>query len=117
MCIWFTKCFAKILRHRHFELAPLQTEWVQAYPEMNITNPPKEMVVLTSSGEIYGGADAIVFLSQRIWWAWPVYLFSKLPGVMFLLRTGYQWVADHRKCGTKNSSCKLDRCESNEEIN
>ena len=39
----------------------------------------REMRVATGDGNIYGGAEAIVYLARQIWWAWPLYAAAKLP--------------------------------------
>ncbi|HKS30974.1 MAG TPA: MBOAT family protein, partial [Chthoniobacterales bacterium] len=60
--------------------------------------PLEEMDVLTSEGENIAGADAVIFLAQQIWWAWPVVLIAKLPGIHPVLERGYRWVAARRGC-------------------
>src|SRR5436309_25528 len=57
-----------------------------------------EMKVVTTTGEMLGGADAAVYLARHMWWAWPVWAVSRLPGVMAVLRRGYRWVAANRYC-------------------
>jgi predicted DCC family thiol-disulfide oxidoreductase YuxK len=64
----------------------------------------REMRVATAEGKIYGGAEAIVFLAQQIWWAWPLYAAAKLPGFPRLLDAGYRWFADRRTCSTATCS-------------
>jgi predicted DCC family thiol-disulfide oxidoreductase YuxK len=64
-----------------------------------------EMRVLTVSGHVLGGADALLYLahelgaSRRVWWPRPLTIVSKLPLVMPVLRFAYRWVARRRYCG------------------
>jgi len=60
----------------------------------------REMRVATADGNLYGGAQAIVYLARQIWWAWPLYAAAKLPGVPRILDAGYRWFADHRTCAS-----------------
>src|SRR5205823_11085223 len=40
----------------------------------------KEMRFLTDAGQVFGGAEAVVQIARRIWWGWPLFAFSRLPG-------------------------------------
>jgi predicted DCC family thiol-disulfide oxidoreductase YuxK len=90
--------FTPMLRSHQFDLAPLQTPWVQQrlglHPDESLT----EMKLLAADGLIYGGADAFVQIARRIWWTWPLYAVSLIPGVRILLRAIYQWIAARRNC-------------------
>ncbi len=65
----------------------------------------EEMRLRTADGEVLGGADAVVYLARRIWWAWPLRLPAYLPGGMTVLRRGYRWVARNRSCKVGRASC------------
>ena len=45
---------------------------------------------------LLGGADALMELCRHIWWGWPLWLLSRFPGVMRLLRWLYRRVAARR---------------------
>jgi hypothetical protein len=57
-----------------------------------------QMRLLTSEGSVLGGADAVVYLARRIWWALPLWCVSRLPRGMALLRHLYAGVAALRPC-------------------
>lgn len=59
---------------------------------------PDEMKVVTAAGDVLGGADAVVHLARQIWWAWPLWLVSYVPGMVPVLRWGYRQVAQRRHC-------------------
>ncbi len=105
MCLRSAKRFSRILCSRRFDLAPLQTPWVRERLGLPEGERPKEMIVLTVSGESHRGADAIAFLARHIWWAWPLYVLSRLPGVMRLMRRVYRNIAVQRgRAPAKSSS-------------
>jgi predicted DCC family thiol-disulfide oxidoreductase YuxK len=84
---------------RHgFTTAALQTPWVR----QRLQNDPKpllaEMRLLTASGQVLGGADALLAIAAKIWWARPLYWLSFLPGLKPLFRHAYTGVARNRYC-------------------
>jgi predicted DCC family thiol-disulfide oxidoreductase YuxK len=85
LCSRWAARVAPILRRRGVAVAPLPAA-------------SDEMKLRLVSGEELGGADAAVSLARRVWWAWPVWLLSRLPGIMPGLRRGYRWIAAHRSC-------------------
>ena len=98
VCSALARRFRRTLEPRGFGLAALQDPRVQAMLDLPPAELLREMRVATSDGKIYGGAAAIVYLARQIWWAWPLYLASKIPGVLLLFNAGYRWFADHRTC-------------------
>ena len=104
ICTRLAHRFRGALAKRGFGLAALQDPRVASL----LAIPPEEMLremrVLTTEGALYGGANAILFLAGRIWWAWPVYVAGRLPGCGWLLDAGYRWFAAHRRCSNKDAS-------------
>ena len=98
LCTGAAVRFAPMLRRHRFVLVPLQTPWVRKQLGLKPDAALAEMKLLTEGGEIYGGAEALVQIARRIWWAWPVYAISLVPGVKFLLRAIYEWIATCRNC-------------------
>jgi alginate O-acetyltransferase complex protein AlgI len=96
-----------VLRQRGFALATLQTPWVCERLGTNAAEVPREMVVLTASGEQLGGADGVVHLAGHIGWAWPLPLLGRLPGMMTLFRAGYKRAAARRHCAA--GRCEVPR--------
>jgi predicted DCC family thiol-disulfide oxidoreductase YuxK len=95
-CRGFASRFEGVLTRRGFDLAPLQSAWVADC--LNEGVDLSEMRVITVTGESFGGADALIFLARRIWWAWPIYVLSQVSGVRSLLRRAYAFYAARRHC-------------------
>ncbi len=104
VCTSLARRFRRTLETRGFGLAALQDPRVQTLLALPTEDLLREMRVATGGGEIYGGADAIVFLARQIWWAWPLYAAAKLPGVSRILDASYRWFADHRTCASGSCS-------------
>ena len=106
LCTSLARRFRRTFEKRGFGLAALQDPRVAAL----LTLPPdqllREMRVVTSEGEIYGGSEAVVYLTGQIWWAWPFFAIAHIPGVPQILAAGYRWIANHRIC---SSTCSAAR--------
>lgn len=86
------------LTARGFGLAPLQSPRVRALLNLPEHELLREMRLLMPDGNVLGGADALIYLAQNIWWAWPVYALAHLPGMRGLLLSAYRWFAARRHC-------------------
>jgi predicted DCC family thiol-disulfide oxidoreductase YuxK len=80
-----------------FELLPLQDG--EAIQVLGLTpgEVPDEMKLCTGEGTILGGADAILYIARHIWWAWPAWLISQVPGAMPVIRALYRRLATNRR--------------------
>ena len=66
----------------------------------------EEMRLSWCDGHEYRGVDALVFLCGRMWWARPFFGLTHVPGVRWLSRKGYRWIAKNRRCIGR--SCAID---------
>jgi predicted DCC family thiol-disulfide oxidoreductase YuxK len=106
ICTNLARRFRGALARRRFELLPLQTPWIRvrlALPEPQLL---AEMRLLRADGAMFGGADALLEIGRRFWWAWPLRQFAKIPAAMRLLHAGYRWVARNRGCA--NAACEIN---------
>ncbi|MCZ6697857.1 MAG: DCC1-like thiol-disulfide oxidoreductase family protein, partial [Planctomycetota bacterium] len=97
------------LRRWGWRTEPLQAPWVSAKLGLPDAQLLSEMRLLTADGKSTGGADAVIQLARSIWWAWPVYTVSLVPGVRSLMGSAYRWVASHRRCTPGQDRCVLPR--------
>ena len=95
-CTRAAKRIEPMLVKRGVGVIPLQTEWVRKF--LAARNQPllKEIRFLSEEGKLTGGADALVEVARRFWWARPVVWAARIPTVMQLLRRGYEAVAARR---------------------
>lgn len=105
-CLDIVQKLTPHLQHAHFKTAALQTDWVRE----QLGNPSnedllKEMRVLTATGQLYGGADAVLYLAKCLWWGYPLYLLGFFPGFKPLLHKIYQQIATRRHCSAHG--CQL----------
>ena len=94
------------LRRRGFGIAPLQADWVRAKLQLNENERLQDLRLLLADGSQICGADVYRYATKRIWWAWPVYLFSVAPGLRTVFDWGYRTFALNRY--RVSSACGLD---------
>jgi predicted DCC family thiol-disulfide oxidoreductase YuxK len=103
-CRWAAR-LEKVLTRRGFDLASLQSPWVNECLDLRVPEIPGEMLVLTTDGQLFGGAEAMLFLARRIWWATPLYLLGLLPVAHQLMVKAYNTLAQNRMC--LGSACAM----------
>jgi len=106
-CSFCTGLLGKVegsLRAAGFRPEALQAAWVRERLKLPEDMLLAEMRVLTREGRVLGGADAVVYLAGELvkgvhpWWACLLWLASKIPFGMPLMRSSYRWVAARRYC-------------------
>ncbi len=98
LCALLAHRFGPLLRRHRFALVPLQTPWVRDCLLNAGEALLSEMRLIAPHGRVHGGADALLEIARRIWWAKPLYWLSRVPLVKPALRSGYRWVARNRAC-------------------
>jgi predicted DCC family thiol-disulfide oxidoreductase YuxK len=98
LCKASARRFEPVLARYGFKFAALQTPWVRERLGVSDGELLSEMRLLTSTGALFGGADALIEIARRIWWARPLYWFAQLPLAKPVLRKAYRCVAQHRNC-------------------
>lgn len=107
LCLrWLRHVEPPLLRHG-FNFVPLQTSWVKARLNLADHDPLTEMRLLLPEQQVLGGADAAVVLMRHVWWLWPLWLISRIPGAMLLFRAVYRQIAMNRHCTT--GTCAIPR--------
>jgi predicted DCC family thiol-disulfide oxidoreductase YuxK len=115
ICTSLVRRLRQTFEKRGFGLAALQDPRVAVLLGLPPDQLLREMRVVTTKNEMYGGAEAIVYLAKQIWWGWPVYVAAKLPGVLRILKAGYRWFADHRRCSA--SKCSIAQNHRHNDLN
>lgn len=84
------------LRRRGFAIAPLQADWVRNKLHLDESDLLRDLRLLQADGSQICGADVYRCATRRIWWAWPVYLFSVTPGLRQVFDWGYRTFSVNR---------------------
>jgi len=95
-CSRWVRYWAGTLERQGFSIASLDEPWVAE----KINTPGEELLtdirLLAADGQLISGADVYLYVTRRIWWAWPFYAFFSLPGFNRLMHLGYRWFARNR---------------------
>lgn len=109
VCSSLARRFRHVLARRGFALVPIQSPWMSSRLRFSYGIPLEklldEMRVLTADGRALAGADAILFLASRIWWARPLAALGSRAPVRSLLRHAYRWCAARRH--QLSSACEI----------
>lgn len=96
-CVRSAHRFERVLARRRFKLVPLQTPGACAAFDVGDEHLLDQMRLRLPDGTVFGGAAALMEIARRIWWAWPLWALSRLPGAMRPMRAAYRWVTRHRR--------------------
>ena len=103
---WVTSWGPTLLRHC-LAIAPLQSAWVQERTGLPPADLLSDIRLLQPTGQLLAGPDVYRYMMRRIWWTYPVYLLSKVPGLSQLFDWAYRTFARHRM--RISASCDLPR--------
>ena len=103
LCVRWARRTRALLEKHGFALLPLQSPPVRAALRLPEGELLAEMRVITRDGRIFGGADALVYLSRFI--GQPISLLTRIPGTKALLRIGYGFLARNRNC--RAGACRV----------
>ena len=95
-CFRWVHFWEKVIERRGFALKDLQSardDGSLKIPQQNLLD---DILVLSADGKLESGADAYLFVAQRIWWAWPFYAIFRFPGFNWMLWQGYRWFNRNR---------------------
>ena len=109
VCSRWVPSWAPTLSRLGLAVAPLQTSWVEERTGIARADLMSDIRLLGVDGSLLSGADVYRHLMRRIWWAYPLYLLSKLPGLSRGFDWAYRTFARHRmristSCGLPGGS-------------
>ena len=105
-CRHFVDRWRPTLERAGFAICALQEPGVMELFKLPEAELLRDIRCVTSQGEHLSGADVYRYAGEKIWWATPLMIASKLPGLRQLVNRGYRLFADNRHRISK--SCGLD---------
>lgn len=96
VCSRWVPSWAPTLRRRGLAIAPLQSPWVEERTGLSPAALLSDIRLLQPSGQLLAGADVYRYIMRRIWWAYPLYLLSRVAGLSQLFEWAYRTFARHR---------------------
>lgn len=96
VCARWVPFWGATLRRLGLGTAPLQSDWVIHRTGLTATVLLEDLRLLHADGRLTSGADVYRFVMRRLWWAYPLYLLSVLPGGRYVFDWSYRTFARHR---------------------
>ncbi len=107
MCKRGARRLAALFGGSGYRVVPLQRRWVGERVAIPRERLLEAMHLLLPGDRVLAGVDALLHLARDIWWSWPLWVFSRIPGVTWLLRRLYARIARNRKRHT----CRRGVCD------
>ena len=86
------------MNRRGLAVAPLQDPRVGALLGLSREELLSAIRFVSDDGSRYSGADAVLAVMRELPWMRPLLWMSRVPGTIAIMRLGYRWVAQHRRC-------------------
>jgi predicted DCC family thiol-disulfide oxidoreductase YuxK len=106
-CTGIARWLTGPMKRRGLAVAPLQDPRVGSLLGLSPEELLRAIRFVLTDGTRYAGADAVLAVAGELWWARPLVWVAKVPGVMSVMRAGYRWVAQRRRCPAEH--CALDQ--------
>jgi hypothetical protein len=84
------------LRRLGLNVAPLQSDWVRERTGLGTDQLLSDLRLLRPDGSLLTGPDVYRYVMRKIWWAYPLYLLSNVPGFRQVFDWSYRTFARHR---------------------
>lgn len=105
-CRKWVPMWESTLRKRGFRIAPLQEPWVPEALGMQPEEIAEDIrLYVPATRSVVSGANVYRHVMQKIWWAYPLYVLTRTPGLRSLFDLAYRRFADNRHAFSK--SCGL----------
>lgn len=95
----------KLLTSRGFKTAPLQSAWVKDKIPMTDEQLVEDILMLTPGEKIVRGADVYRAIMKKVWWLYPFFLLSLVPGLNYIFNWSYKTFNKNRHLISK--TCQL----------
>lgn len=78
-CAWWIPVWRKTITNSGYDVAPLQSEWVQKKLNLSAEELSRDIRLLLSDDTLISGADAYIYGMKQVWWSWPIGWLLGLP--------------------------------------
>lgn len=96
VCSHWVPKWEGILSRLGLAVAPLQGAWVEERTGLSRDLLLTDLRLLHNDGRMTSGADVYRYVLRRIWWGYPLYIFSVIPGLRSVFDWAYRTFAQHR---------------------
>lgn len=105
ICMKLAFGWEKTLSAHGFKIAPLQEPWVKEKTNLSDKELLEDILMLKEDGTLFRGGDVYRQVMKRIWWLFPFYIVSIIPGADLVFDWTYKFVNKNRHLVSK--TCRL----------
>lgn len=110
-CDRWVKTWKAPLARRGFTMAPLQSDFARERLGLPASSLLDDLRLLLPQGGHLDGADAYRYVMRHIWWAYPIYVLSIIPGFRSVFNWSYRTFAANRHHVSR--ACRLHPPDEN----
>ncbi|MBA3445164.1 MAG: DUF393 domain-containing protein [Gemmatimonadales bacterium] len=99
----WTTTFARL----GLSVAPLQSPWVSERTGLSGRELLSNIRLLENDGSLFSGPEVYRYVMRRLWWTYPLYLLSRVPGLSRVFDWSYRTFARNRR--VVSAGCDLPR--------
>ena len=107
MCTRLAHFWAATLERLGLSVAPLQSPWVGQRTGLTPDVLLTDLRLLQNDGHLVSGPDVYRYVLRRLWWGYPLYLLSRVPGLSQMFDWTYRTLARNRR--VISPGCELPR--------
>ena len=96
VCTRAVEYWTPTIRACGYAIAPLQSGWVRERLGMGDEELVKDIRLLLADGGVVNGPDVYRHFMRRIWWMWPGWVLSRVPGLGAVFNGAYYWFVRNR---------------------
>jgi predicted DCC family thiol-disulfide oxidoreductase YuxK len=96
VCTTWVPFWAPTLARAGLSIAPLQEPWVVERAALSPEALLSDIRLLLRNGGQVVGADVYRYVMRRLWWAYPLYVLTVVPGLRWVFNRAYRVFANNR---------------------
>jgi predicted DCC family thiol-disulfide oxidoreductase YuxK len=96
VCTRLARTWSGTLGRLGLGVAPLQSPWVSERTGLDRAALLQDLRLLENNGRLVSGPDVYRYVMRRLWWGYPLFLLSTVPGLSRIFDWSYRTFARHR---------------------
>jgi predicted DCC family thiol-disulfide oxidoreductase YuxK len=105
VCTGLARSWSRTLASLGLSVAPLQSPWVGQRTGLAGAELVRDIRLLENDGRLISGPDVYRYVMRRLWWTYPLFLLSRVPGLAHVFDWTYRTFARHR--GKFSARCTI----------
>ena len=96
VCTRLARSWRGTLGRLRLTVAPLQSPWVSERAGLDRATLLQDLRLLENNDRLVSGPGVYRYVMRRLWWGYPLFLLSIVPGLSRIFDWSYRTFARHR---------------------